>query len=63
MAFYNEMKGDYKMAMEYAEKAANLEESKKTTRYVNALKERIAQNKIVQEQLERSHLSALLGLD
>ncbi|MBD0849595.1 DUF6340 family protein [Maribacter arenosus] len=63
MAFYNEMNGNFDLAIEWAEKAANLVDNKMSSTYLNALKERMSQNQIVREQLERSNLSASVELE
>ncbi|SEM11126.1 hypothetical protein SAMN04487910_4132 [Aquimarina amphilecti] len=47
MAFYNEIKGDYTKAIEWATKAYTDYENKNALRYINDLKERIEDNKIV----------------
>lgn len=63
MAFYSEMNGKYPEALSWAEKAASTEENKVAIAYLNILKERVAQNKIVQEQLQRSAPTASIGLE
>lgn len=63
MAFYNEMKGNLEGAIEWAQKAIDLAENTAATTYLLALKERLVQNKIVTEQLQRSHLSASVEMD
>ena len=63
MAFYNEMNGKYELAMDWAEKATDLSKTKATNQYLNALKERIDQQAIVQQQLQRSHLSASAAME
>ncbi len=49
MAFYNEIKGDYTKAIEWAIKAYTDYENKNALRYINDLKERIENQKIVDE--------------
>ncbi|NNK77031.1 MAG: hypothetical protein HKP42_13330 [Maribacter sp.] len=62
MAFYNEMNEKYQAAMEWAEKASENDSSKNFLAYKEALQKRVANSKIVLEQLERSNLSAFNGL-
>ncbi len=63
MAFYNEMNGKYQTALEWAEKANYHNNCKEVFTYLSSLKERIVQNKIVEEQLKRSELSASVELE
>jgi len=63
MAFYSEMNDKYQAALEWAEKSYDLDNTKEALLYLDALKERIAQNKIVEKQLQRSELSAAVGLE
>ncbi|WP_299440437.1 DUF6340 family protein [uncultured Aquimarina sp.] len=49
MAFYNEIKGDYTKAIEWATKAYTDYENKNALRYIDDLKERIENQKIVGE--------------
>jgi hypothetical protein len=63
MAFYNEMNGEYEEAMEWVIKAYAFDENKYALAYMDVLRERIAQNKIVEEQLQRSEITASIGLD
>lgn len=62
MAFYNEFKGDLEAAMDWATISYGYDENKVTLDYLKALRDRIDQNKIVQQQLERSALSASIDL-
>lgn len=61
MAFYNEMNNRYQTAMQWAEKASEYDGGKNFMAYKTALQERLANAKIVNEQLERSNLSASVG--
>ena len=63
MAFYNEMNDNLEGAMEWAQKASDLDENTAATAYLLALKERMAQNKIITQQLQRSQLSASLEME
>ncbi len=63
MAFYNEMNGKYEEAMEWAVMAYAQDENKYALAYMDVLRIRIAQNKIVEEQLQRSEITASVGLD
>ena len=63
MAFYNEMNGDYQAAMEWAEKATVHDGNKAILAYKEALQKRVADSKIALKQLERSNLSASIGLE
>ena len=63
MAFYNEMNGNFDLAIGWAEKAARLMENKMTKSYLDALKERMSQYEIVRGQLERSNLSASVEME
>lgn len=63
MAFYSEMNGKYAEAMEWAVKANAHDENKQALAYIDILRERIVQNKIVEEQLQRSEITASIGLD
>jgi len=49
MAFYNEIKGDYTKAIEWATKAYTDYENKKALRYIDDLKERISHQTLVNE--------------
>ena len=63
MAFYNELNGNYEEAMEWAVNAYAHDQNKYAMEYMDVLRERIVQNKIVEEQLQRSEITAFIGLD
>jgi uncharacterized protein DUF6340 len=63
MAFYQETQGRYTSALDWAEKAYDHAPSKRAFAYLKILENRIDQSKIVQEQLQRSRLSASVELD
>ncbi len=62
MAFYNELNGNYEEAMEWAVNAYAHDQNKYALEYMDVLRERIAQNKIVEEQLQRSEITASIDL-
>jgi len=63
MAFHSEMNGKYEEAMEWILKANTYDENKYTLTYIDVLKNRIAQNIIVEEQLQRSEIASSIGLN
>ncbi len=63
MAFYQETQGRYTSALDWAEKAYAHIPNKRAFAYLKTLENRIDQSKIVQEQLQRSRLSASVELD
>jgi len=63
MAFYNEMNGKFEEAMEWVVMAYAHDENKYALTYMDVLRERIARNKIVEEQLQRSEITASIGLN
>ncbi|MGB5500280.1 MAG: DUF6340 family protein [Maribacter sp.] len=63
MAFHSEMNGKYEEAMEWIVKANTFDENKYTLAYMDVLRDRIAQNIIVEEQLQRSEIASSIGLN
>ena len=63
MAFHSEMNGKYEEAMEWIVKANTYDENKYTLAYMDVLRNRIAQNIIVEEQLQRSEIASSIGLN
>jgi hypothetical protein len=57
------MNGKYEEAMDWVVKAYAQDENKYALAYIDVLRERIAQNKIVEEQLQRSEITASIDLD
>ena len=62
MAFYNEINGNLEVAMDWATIAYSYDENKTTLDYLDALKDRIVEYRIVEEQLEHSAISSYIGL-
>lgn len=63
MAFYNEMGGNYQVALDWIEKAVQLDNGKSMIGYKKVLENRIAESKIVLRQLKRSNLSASVDME
>jgi hypothetical protein len=63
MAFYQETQGRYTSALDWAEKAYAHVPNKMAFAYIKTLEDRMVQNKIIQQQLQRSQLSASMELE